>query len=102
MKLIKTYIMSAILPIMFINNTGKKPFEHILHGVIANKETGKPLPDIYVYTVKGEEEAITNRSGQFKFATWQKLPVTLHVHHNESENIRIVISNPSDQIKIKL
>jgi len=87
---------------MFINKADKKPLEHTLHGVVASKETGRPLPDIYLYTVKGEEEAITNKSGQFKIVTWQKLPVTLHVQHKDSENIRIVVSDPSEDIKIKL
>ena len=102
MKLFKIYFMSAIVPLLFINGTFKKPLEHSLHGVVANKETGKPLADIYLFTVKGEEEAVTNKNGQFKFTSWQKLPVTLHVQHKENEHIRVVISNPAEDIKIKL
>ena len=102
MKLLNNYVMSAIFPLILISNTEKKSFQHSLHGVVADKETGKPLPDIYIYTVKGEEEAITNKSGQFKFVTWQKLPLTLNVIHKEGENVRVVVSNPFDEIKIKL
>ena len=102
MQLIKTYAMSTIFPFILLSNPVKKPFEHTLHGVVANKETGKPIGGIYLYTVKGEEEAITNKTGEFKFVTWQKLPVTLYVHNKENENIRIVVSNPSEDIKVKL
>ena len=93
--------MPAIFPFIFISSTDKKPFQHTLHGVVANKVTGKPLPDIYLYTVKGEEEAITNQKGEFKFISWQKLPLTLYIH-KENENIRVLVSNPLELIRIKL
>ena len=93
--------MSTIFPLILVTSPGKKEFEYTLQGVVANKETGKPLSDIYLYTVKGEEEGITNKNGEFKFVTWQKLPMTLYIH-KEDENIRVLISNPSELIKIKL
>ena len=101
MNFFKTSIMSTLFPLMLVNSPEKKSFEYTLQGVVANKETGRPLPDIYVYTVKGEEEGITNKNGEFKFVTWQKLPMTLYIH-KEDENIRVLISNPSELIKIKL
>jgi uncharacterized protein YfaS (alpha-2-macroglobulin family) len=72
-----------------------------LQGLVTNKQTGKPLSDVYLYTVKGEEEAITDQKGEFKFVTWGKLPVTIHIHNNE-EDVRVVVTNPSELIKIKL
>lgn len=78
-----------------------KPFEYKLQGLVTNKQTGKPLADVYLYTVKGEEEAITNKKGEFGFVTWKKLPVTIHIHNNE-EDVRVVVTNPSEVIKIKL
>jgi len=93
--------MSTLFPLMLVSPSERKTFEYTLQGVVANKETGQPLSDIYLYTVKGEEEGITNKNGEFKFATWQKLPVTLYIH-KEDENVRVLISNPSELIKIKL
>lgn len=90
-----------LFPLMLVSTPDKKPFEYMLHGTISNKETGKPLPDIYLYTVKGEEEAITNKKGEFKFISWQKLPLTLFIHR-ENNNLRVLISNPSELIRIKL
>ena len=100
MTFLKISIMVILLPLLNIS-ANSKPLEYTLQGVVANKETGRPLSDIYVYTVKGEEEGITNKNGEFKFATWQKLPVTLYIH-KEDENIRVLVSNPSELIKIKL
>ena len=100
MNFLKISIMAILLPLLN-TSANSKPLEYTLKGVVANKETARPLPDIYVYTVKGEEEGITNKNGEFKFATWQKLPVTLYIH-KEDENIRVLISNPSELIKIKL
>ena len=100
MNFLKISIMAILLPLLN-TSANSNPLEYTLQGIVANKETGRPLSDIYVYTVKGEEEGITNKNGEFKFATWQKLPVTLYIH-KEDENIRVLISNPSELIKIKL
>ena len=102
MKAFKTYIMATFLPIVFISSPVKKPVEHTLHGVVALKETGKPVPDVFLYTVKGEDEAITDKKGEFRFVTWQKLPVVLYVRNKEDENIRIVVTDPSEYIRVKL
>jgi hypothetical protein len=101
MNFLKIILMPAFFSLVLNTSPNSKPFEYTLQGVVANKETGKPLPDIYLYTVKGEEEAITNQKGEFKFVSWQKLPLTLYIH-KENENIRVLISNPSEFIKIKL
>ena len=78
-----------------------KPFEYKLQGLVTNKQTGSPLSNVYLYTVKGEEEAITDQRGEFRFVTWKKLPVTIHIHNSE-EDVRVVVTNPSELIKIKL
>ena len=101
MNFFKSSVMSTLFPLMLLTSPGKKSIEYTLQGVVANKETGRPISDIYVYTIKGEEEGITNKNGEFKFVTWQKLPVTLYIH-KEDENIRVLISNPSELIKIRL
>lgn len=79
-----------------------KPFEYTLQGSVISKENGKPLGDIYLYTIKGEEEAVTNQKGEFKFVTWKSLPLTIYIHYKEAEEIRMVVTNPVELIKIKL
>ena len=102
MAILKPILITIFFPFMIVIATGTKPTEYTLQGIVTNKEDGKPLEDIYLYTLKGEEEAITNKKGEFRFVTWKKLPVTMHVHYKEAEDIRIVVSNPSELIKIKL
>jgi len=101
MRFLKLLIMSAIIPVILSTVPRSKPSEYKVRGSVASKETGKPLANIYLYTVKGEEEAITNQKGEFSLVSWQKLPVTLYIH-KEDENVRVLISNPSQFIKIKL
>ena len=47
-------------------------------GVIVGKHNSEPLANVYVYTVKGEEETLSNSSGNFRLLTWGKLPVTIY------------------------
>lgn len=72
-----------------------------LEGTVLFKESGKPFAQGHVYTVKGEEETLTNDQGEFKFTSWQKLPVTLYVDYSQS-NFRVVIDDPTKKIKIRL
>lgn len=60
------------------------------------------MEDVYLYTAKGEEEAITNQKGEFKFITWKNLPVTIHVHYREAKEVRVVVRNPSELNNIRL
>jgi hypothetical protein len=92
MVILKTFILTILFPFMIVTSTETKTAEYTLQGIVVNKETGKPLADIYLYTVKREEEAITNKKGEFRFVTWEKLPVTIHVRYKEAEDIRIVVS----------
>jgi len=101
MVLLKTILMAIIIPLI-MPTSNSKPVEYTIKGMVTVKETGKPLPDIYLYTIKGEEEAMTNHKGEFKFISWQKLPLTLYVNYKEEANIRILVSNPSEYIKISL
>ena len=102
MTILKTILVTILFPFIMVITTGTKPTEYTLQGIVTNKENGKPLEDIYLYTLKGEEEAITNKKGEFRFVTWKKLPVTIHVHYNEAKEIRVFVSNPSELLKIKL
>jgi uncharacterized protein YfaS (alpha-2-macroglobulin family) len=101
MTILKTLFITTLFPFMIATSSDTKTAEYTLQGTVANKETGKPLANVYLYTVKGEEEAITNAKGEFRFVTWKKLPVTIHIH-KENEEVRVVVSNPSEFIKIKL
>ena len=90
-----------LFPLLLKQSSEVKTFEYNLQGIITSKENGKALGNIYLYTIKGEEEAITNQKGEFRFVTWKKLPITIHIHKKDEE-VRVVVSNPSELIKIKL
>ncbi|MFN4314462.1 MAG: carboxypeptidase-like regulatory domain-containing protein [Chitinophagaceae bacterium] len=74
-----------------------------LKGKIINADDGLPVAGAYVYTVEGEEEAITGELGEFKLTTWNSYPFLLTVKHSKyhSKQLRIT-SNPKYlQIKLK-
>ena len=97
-----TPIMFVLFPLSLKHFSEVKTFEYRLQGIVTSKENGKALGNVYLYTVKGEEEAITNQKGEFRFVTWKKLPVTINIHYKEAEQVRVVVTNPSEFIRIKL
>lgn len=102
MTILKTTIALALLPVLSWISEPKVLPSYSLQGTVLHKESGKPLPDVYLYTVKGEEETLTNQKGEFKIVSWQKLPITIHVRSLDESDIKVVVNNPSDKISIKL
>src|SRR5687768_6746232 len=92
-----TPIIIMLFPLLLKQSSDEKTVEYNLQGIVTSKENGKALGGIYLYTVKGEEEAITNQKGEFRFVTWKKLPVTIYIH-NKAEEVRVVVTNPSEFI----
>ncbi|MCU7552682.1 carboxypeptidase-like regulatory domain-containing protein [Chitinophagaceae bacterium LB-8] len=99
--ILKCVIGMLLLPVMLLQPDTVKN-SYTLNGIVVDKVSGKPLPDIYLYTVKGEEEAITNQRGEFKLITWKKLPVVLHVRNVGKEYIQVKVTDPSEKIVVKL
>lgn len=102
MTLLKSVIATIYFLIMFLTATNSRPVNHVIKGVVVHKETGEPIAAVYLYTIKGEEEAVTNKNGEFQLISWQKLPLTLHVQDKEEKQTRIVVSNTAQSISIKL
>ncbi len=47
--------------------------------MVVEKETGKPVANVHVYIVHGEEEAMTDSKGSFSIDSWQSFPLKLTV-----------------------
>ena len=59
--------------ILFISHATMKPQgAFVVKGIVKDKATGEPVPSVHVFTVKGEEEAVTNKKGEFSFETWSQ------------------------------
>ena len=68
-----------------------------------NNETAAPILGAHVYVVKGEEEAITGSDGSYRITSWQQLPFTLTIEHNNYQigSIRITESGKKQLVKLK-
>ena len=94
-------IVTAFLFCSFKNSI-TYPKSTVLYGVIVSAETGLPVNNVYVYVVSGEEEALTNKKGEFKFTSWQPLPISLKIKHPEFEETKLLITDASKTIQVKL
>lgn len=53
----------------------------VIEGSVFAETTGKPVADVYLYIVAGEEEAVTLADGKFTLKTWQNFPVRCTLEH---------------------
>ncbi len=82
------------LPMLFLNTTAIPPEKPAnIHGTVVQHASGKIIENAYLYIISGEEEALTNKDGQFDIATWQPLPVTLVIEHQGYRQKKILIKN---------
>ena len=73
-----------------------------VNGVVFDKQTNKPLPDVYVYIIKGEEEAITDQQGKFSFTTWHRSNMVLNLKRPEHNEVQVKLSDPKKDMVIRL
>ena len=106
-KKISNYTMKIIVLLagffLFSSVSLKKAAPAVeLYGIVVDANTGLPVNSVYVYTISGEEEVLTNKKGEFKFVSWQPLPLSLTVVHKEFEKTQLKITDASKTILIKL
>ena len=101
MKWINSYRTLVLLPVFFLS-AGFGNISHDVFGTVYSKQSGKPIAGVYLYTVKGEEEGVTNKQGEFRFKTWQRFPVIVYVHESQNKVTTVTVSNPSQPIAVKL
>jgi hypothetical protein len=101
----KKYIPSLTIPLVMLLSYHDflRYSQIVVQGTVLTEGTMKPVPDAFVYTVSGEEETLTDKNGNFKFTTWQSMPIALTVEHRDFETVKIkVTSLPATQaIKMK-
>ena len=73
-----------LLPAMIIGN-GQHYSRAVatISGTVLHQKDQKPLENIYLYVIPGEEEAVTDKKGRFLITTWQSFPVTIVVEHHQ-------------------
>ena len=102
MKTIRNYTLLCIVSYLLSSYITVHRPGHALYGTVVSKATGKPLPGVYLFTVQGEEEGVTNRQGAFRFMTWQEFPAKIFVRNEKNEDVPVSIVEPASKIVIRL
>ncbi|RYD70174.1 MAG: hypothetical protein EOP53_25875 [Sphingobacteriales bacterium] len=71
-------------------------------GIVTDKNTGQPLSQVYVYSIKGEEETLSNEKGVFKIISWEALPVTVSFEKKGYRPFRLPLQKEQKNIKVIL
>jgi hypothetical protein len=82
------FIAATALLFSYKTVPGYVPFT--VEGIVKDESSGEPLKNVHVYTVKGEEEAITDSKGVFRFQSWhQSVVVAAEVKHYQRKEVRL-------------
>jgi hypothetical protein len=90
----KKYIFSLAIPLIMLLSYDEyiRLSQIVVQGTVLTEGSLKPVAGAFVYTVSGEEEALTDKNGNFKFTTWQSLPLGITVEHRDFETTRVKVT----------
>ena len=71
-------------------------------GVVSDGKNKEPLSNVYVYTLKGEEETLSSEKGSFRLLSWQALPVTIVFEKNGYKPKRVSLKADQKNILVML
>jgi hypothetical protein len=102
--LIRYFLLTILtVSVMAFGRSHAQPNAVLIKGKVINESTGKPIGDVHVFIVDGEEEALTNAQGEFTIRSWQKGPFKVTAekagHFGRST---IVVSDPSSKAIIRI
>jgi hypothetical protein len=69
---------------------------------VTSQHAGLPLCGAHLYTKREKEEVINSGNGHYRLLTWQPLPATLTIEHQQYEAATIIITETPAQQVIKL
>jgi protocatechuate 3,4-dioxygenase beta subunit len=98
--MMKKYIFSLPIPLIMLLSYHEyiRLSQIVIQGTVLTEGSLKPVADAFVYTVSGEEEALTDKNGKFKLTTWQSMPVAITVEHRDFKTACIKVTTlPANQ-----
>lgn len=73
-----------------------------IQGKVLTADGNKELPNVHVYIIHGEEEALTNSRGQFSIESWQKLPLRVYAAAQGFQPASVVVKDARQAVTIYL
>ena len=73
-----------------------------ISGIIVNAATRQPVEKVYLYTIKGEEEAVSDASGHFRFISWQERPLKIYISHSGYRQKLVLVQNDLKNLRIEI
>ncbi len=75
----KKIIPFLLLGVLMLSGFCTKDEVKKVKGIVVERVTGKPVANVHVYIVHGEEEAMTDSNGSFIIDSWQSFPLKITV-----------------------
>ena len=69
---------------------------------VTSQHAGLPVCNAHLYTKKEKEEVINSGNGHYHLLTWQPLPATLTIEHQQYEAATVIITQTNAYQVIKL
>ena len=73
-----------------------------LTGKVVSEKSRMPVPNVLVYIVEGEEEALTDERGKFSIDTRGSLPLRVTAQQLVGKKQKVVVVAAADRLVIEL
>jgi hypothetical protein len=90
MFLMRKLIFIAVTVLLFSYKSVPDNVPYTVEGIVKDGTSGELLKNVHVFTIKGEEEAITDSKGAFRFQSWhQSVVLAAEVKNYQRKEIRL-------------
>ncbi len=74
----------------------------VISGTVTDAQSNQAIAGVHIFSIAGEEEAFTDRSGKFKIQSWKKFPLTIHAEHKDYQKQIVQVNAAGELLNIKL
>lgn len=91
-------LLSFVVPLLFLFHT---PEVNTLKGKVVMADSRKPVSNVLVYVIEGEEESLTNSKGEFSIKTRKDFPVEVTAQQLSGRKSKVKVTAQSSGITIE-
>ena len=94
----RSFLLYTLLPLFILIH----PDPTIIKGKVVTAGSQKPVANVLVYVIEGEEESLTNSKGEFTIKTRKPLPVSVTAQELSGKRSKVKVTASNEKITIEL
>jgi len=94
----RSFLLTALIPLLFLFQSGP----NTIKGKVINAGSQKPIANVLVYVIEGEEESLTNAKGEFTIKTRKAFPIRVTAQELSGKRSKVGVTTTAGNVTIQI